>query len=119
MIKVHVLRDWTKSYDPALNVARGDPLFVVKEDNKQWAGWIWCTNANGLSGWLPIQVFDGVKIGANNITVMEFDTVELSVSTGEILLIHNRLNDWSWCKNQRDQAGWVPDNCLRFPVDAA
>lgn len=119
MIKVRVLKDWMQSYDPALKVARGDQLFVVKEDKNKWAGWVWCTNANELSGWLPVQVFDAVEIGANNITVMDFDTIELSVSTGETLFVHNRLNDWSWCKNRHGQAGWVPDDCLIFPVDAA
>ncbi len=118
-MRARVIQDWNQSYDPALKVARDDQVLAVKRDSGKWAGWIWCTDKCGLSGWLPEQVFDAVVIGEENTTSQDSDTVELTVSTGEILFISNRLNEWSWCRNTQGQEGWVPDECLSPPNDAA
>jgi len=114
-MRVRVLKDWTQSYDPALNVARGDHLRAIRKDDDGWQGWVWCTNESGLSGWLPVQVFNNLKLGEPNRATMDFDTVELTVTSGETLAVTDRLNDWSWCENDQGQKGWVPDNCLEHP----
>ncbi len=119
MTRVKVISDWKQSYDPALKVARGDELRVIKEDKRKWAGWVWCTDSSGLSGWLPVQVFDALKIGKPNTATKEFNTIELTVSKGEMLFVSNGLNDWSWCRNEQGKEGWVPDNCLTHANDAA
>lgn len=114
-MRVHVLKGWTQSYDPALKVARGDQLLVVKEDTTKWAGWVWCTSDSGLSGWLPVQVFDTLRMGKTSSATTDFDTVELTVKAGETLDITDRLNEWSWCENDQGQKGWVPNICLELP----
>lgn len=119
MTQTRVIKDWKQSYDPALKVARGDKLLAVKESGATWIGWVWCTDTSGLSGWLPVQVFDALKIGKKNIATMDFDTIELTVSTGEMLFVSNVLNGWSWCRNDRNLEGWVPDECLSLPTDAS
>ena len=111
-MRARVLKDWAQSYDPALKVARGDRLLAIREDNNEWAGWVWCTDECGLSGWLPVQVFDAVEISKQNNTVMGFNTVELTVHKGETLTIMDRLNGWSWCLNDCGQEGWVPQDCI-------
>jgi len=117
---IRVIRDWNQSYDPALKVARGDQVLAIKRDSGKWAGWVWCTDKSRLSGWLPEQVLDAVLIGENTTATQDFDTIELTVSIGEILFVSNSLNGWIWCRNSQDQEGWVPDNCLAAePVDAA
>ena len=113
-MRAQVLKDWTQSYDPALKVARGERLFAVKEDVTNWAGWVWCTDASDLSGWLPVQVFETLKIGEVNIATKDFDTTELTVSVSELLFVTNRLNGWSWCRNDQGKEGWVPDNSLEI-----
>jgi len=111
---VRVLKDWTQSFDPALKVARGDRLRAIKKDDDGWQGWVWCTSDSGLSGWLPVQVFDALNIGETNIATKDFDTTELTVSTGEILFVTSRLNGWSWCRNDLGKEGWVPDDNLEM-----
>jgi hypothetical protein len=118
-MRASVLKGWQQSYDPALKVARGDQVLVVKRDSGKWAGWIWCTDKSGLSGWLPEQVFDAVVIGEKTIAAQDFDTIELTVFIGEILFVSNRLSEWSWCHNTKGQEGWVPDVCLTHVIDAA
>ena len=119
MTQLRAIKDWKQSYDPALKVARGDQLLVVKEDKSKWAGWVWCTDTNGLSGWLPVQVFDALEIGKTNTATEKFNTIELTISAGEILFVSNSLNDWSWCRNEQGKEGWVPDDCLTHVIDAA
>ena len=113
-MQVRALKDWTQSYDPALKVARGDRLLVVTEDTTKWAGWVWCTDVSNLSGWLPVQVFDTLKVGKFNTAINSFDTIELTVSIGEMLIVSNKLNGWTWCRNGCGKEGWVPDNCLEL-----
>ncbi len=113
-MRAQVLKNWTQSYDPALKVARGDRVRAIKKDDHGWQGWVWCTSDNGLSGWLPVQVFDTLRMGETNCVTKDFDTKELTVKTGETLTITDRLNGWSWCENEQSQKGWVPDNCLEY-----
>lgn len=111
-MRARVIQGWNQSYDPALKVARGDLLHAIKEDNSKWPGWVCCTDKSGLSGWLPIHVFDAVEIGRQNYTILDFNTVELTVHKGESLKIMDHLNGWSWCRNNRGQEGWIPQNCI-------
>ncbi len=113
-MRAQVLKDWTQSYAPALKVARGERLRAIKKDDDGWQGWVWCANESGLSGWLPVQVFDTLRMGETNYATKDFDTKELTVKTGETLTITDRLNAWSWCENDKGQKGWVPDNCLEY-----
>ena len=96
-------------------MARGDRLHAIREDNSKWQGWVWYTSDSGLSGWLPVQVFDTLRIDETNCATRDFDTKELTVKTGETLTITDRLNEWSWCENDQGQKGWVPDKCLELP----
>lgn len=115
-----VIKDWKQSYNPALKVARGDLVFAIKRDHSKWTGWIWCTDKSGLAGWLPELVFKTVAVGKENIILQDFDTLELTVSIGEIVFITRHLNEWTWCRNAVDQEGWVPDICLGpEPSDAS
>ena len=114
-MRARVLKDWTQSYDPALKVARGDRIRAIKKDEGGWQGWVYCANESGLSGWLPVQVFDTLRMGETKCVTKDFDTKELTVKTGETLAVTDRLNDWSWCKNSQWQKGWLPDNCLEYP----
>jgi hypothetical protein len=42
-------------YDAAeLSVDAGEELFV----NRQESGWMWCTNRQGQSGWVPVKNLD-------------------------------------------------------------
>ena len=91
-MRVHVLKDWTQSYDPALKVARGDRLRAIRKVDGDWQGWVWCTSDSCLSGWLPVQVFDTLRMGKTNSATTDFDTVELTVKVGEALAVADRLN---------------------------
>ncbi|WP_425052995.1 SH3 domain-containing protein [Psychromarinibacter sp. S121] len=109
-----VVKAWTKSYDPALHVRAGDPLTLGPLDD-EYPGWRWCTDANGLGGWLPVAVVDAVVIGTEGgkgRAIDDFDTTELTVAAGDTLTITARRLGWSFCRTPDGAAGWVPDDCL-------
>ena len=101
---IPVREGWTASYDPALRVSAGEPLEVGRGDD-EWPGWVWCENATGLGGWLPLEtVGDGRALE-------DFDTCELTVAAGERVDPGERRAGWTWCR-RGERAGWVPDRCL-------
>ena len=99
-----VTAPWRATYDPALCVAKGDPLEVGRRD-EEWPGWVWCLDAEGLGGWLPEEdVGDGRALA-------DFDTRELTVAEGDMLEPLEHRSGWTWCRGL-DGEGWVPDRCL-------
>ena len=102
---IRVAASWTASYDPALRVAAGEPLTVGERD-EEWSGWVWCTNPEGLGGWLPEDIV------VDDRAVVDFDTRELTVAEGDLVEpLRGRLG-WTWCRGPEGE-GWVPDRCLR------
>lgn len=118
-MRARVCKVWKQSYNPALKVVRGDQLLVLKADSGKWAGWLWCRDKTGLTGWLPEQIFVSTVLAEPCIVNADFDTVELTVRIGQAVEISQQLNGWSWCKADHVQAGWVPDECLQTALDAA
>jgi hypothetical protein len=103
--QARVTADWTASYTPALSVAQGEAL-TVHHDDPDNPGWRWTTNASGLGGWLPEGlVKDGHATDA-------FDSMELTVATGETVTRLQRLNGWSLCETGSGARGWLPDSHL-------
>jgi hypothetical protein len=80
------------------------------EKESEWPGWIWCTNRCGESRWVPEAYL--LKQGEDCIAFRDYDATELTVRTGEDLLVGEEVSGWTWCTNQAGQSGWVPAGCL-------
>lgn len=102
---IRVTAPWTASYDPALAVSAGEPLSVGRRSDDEWPGWVWCENASGLGGWLPVEAV------AEGRAVEEFDTREMTVAEGDEVEPGERRAGWTWCRLD-GREGWVPDRCL-------
>ncbi|SYZ73438.1 conserved hypothetical protein [Candidatus Zixiibacteriota bacterium] len=100
-----VKKDYKAAYPDPLIAFEGDTLLIGKEDT-EYPGWIWCKNFCGKSGWVPKNY---ISINHNRaILLRDYDATELSVSTGERLIILKEESGWYWCRNKNDQKGWVP-----------
>jgi hypothetical protein len=105
----HVIKDYQTQYPDPLIVSAGDTLEISKEepwdDNPAWI-WLWCSNQQGRSGWVPQNYLERSK----NQGTMRFDysTQELTVAVGEILTSTKEAAGWAWCTNQQGKSGWVP-----------
>ena len=104
-----VLRDYTMVYPDALAVTAGESVLVGKEDT-QWP-YVWCTNSAGKGGWIPQTYIQ--RDGARGRVLRDFDSCELTVSVGEIVLATMEEGGWLWCRNDQGQSGWVPEENLQ------
>jgi hypothetical protein len=95
------------AYADPITMRSGEPLlFEGKEDNWQGWTWLWCTNQSGKSGWVPQNYV--LQLESGYLARCDYNAIELSVQTGEILEISQAESGWLWCTNQSGQSGWVP-----------
>ncbi|MFN2134397.1 MAG: SH3 domain-containing protein [Candidatus Promineifilaceae bacterium] len=90
---------------PVLAARAGDKLRRGRRDT-EWPGWIWCENEEGVGGWAPESFLEGA--GEWVVLRRDYDATELSVSTGERLLLGQEVLGWWWAKAESGEEGWVP-----------
>lgn len=94
-------------YADPITMHTGDVIEVSgKEDNWQGWIWLWCTNQQGKSGWVPrgfVTQVDGIwKAG------YDYSALELSVGIDERVIVLQKESGWLWCTKQNGESGWVP-----------
>jgi hypothetical protein len=101
----HVTKEHQASYPDPLVVKSGDELTIGKKDT-QWPAFVWCTNEQGISGWVPEKYLD--RQGDRGIAQKDYSTAELTITVGEKVVLEREDSGWYWVTNQSDQSGWVP-----------
>ena len=110
-----VIAGYEAAYPDPLIIRAGERL-TVGDRKTTWEGWLWCTNHDGQSRWVP-----GIYVqrqGNTGLALCDYDATELTVHAGEELVADQEAADWLWCTNQQGQSGWVPIANLA-PVDQA
>ena len=108
-----VVREYQSPYSEPLVISAGEEL-AIDEKESEWSGWIWCTNQDGKSRWVPERYVE--RKGDTGIALYDYEATELSVSVGEELVMGKEESGWIWCTNQRGQSGWVPaDHVEKLP----
>jgi hypothetical protein len=110
-----VIEDHEPEATEPLEVRSGDVLRCERRPT-EWDGWIWCTDSENRSGWVPEN---RVAIEGSTCKVeREYTSAELGVRKGEELSIEERESGWAWAENSNGERGWVPLRCLeRMPDD--
>jgi SH3-like domain-containing protein len=89
----------------ALIADPGDAVQVGKGDD-EYPGWVWCTDSNGISAWVPENF---LKMSGNGgIMLRDYNSLELNVEIGEILEVIDQESGWLLCINSDGSIGWVP-----------
>lgn len=81
-----------------------------------WENWVWCSSADGMGGWVPVQMLD---FGSDHTAraLQSYTARELDVDPGDAVQVLRVLNGWAWCRRTRSEAsGWVPLRNLDSPV---
>ncbi|MBN1978974.1 MAG: SH3 domain-containing protein [Anaerolineae bacterium] len=115
MRRAWIIATYESSYTDPCTFSAGETLTIGKRKS-EWDGWVWCTNQEGKSRWVPEAY---VKC-AGDICVMlrDYEATELSVRVGEELIITGEEESgWVWCTNQAGQSGWVPGDNVRTEED--
>ena len=103
---VRVIADYQAPYADPIRVNAGDEVVIDPDKHTGIPGWVWCTNRDGKSGWVPKAYLEySGKAGKMNC---DYDAIELTVHVGEALIVHKAESDFYWVTNQKGVQGWVP-----------
>jgi SH3-like domain-containing protein len=106
-----VIKDYDTPYPEPFVIRKGD-LLKPSERDSEWEGWIWCTNAEGKSAWVPESF---LAIDGESARVLEdYDARELTVRVGDVLELIKEEAEWFWCRDKDGEFGWVPGNYLEL-----
>jgi hypothetical protein len=101
-----VIADYQAPYPDPIAVVAGDEVSIDSSKKTDWAGWVWCTDRAGKSGWVPEAYIE--RQGNTGRVRCDYDAIELTVHVGELLTIHKAESGFLWATNQAGQDGWVP-----------
>jgi hypothetical protein len=101
-----VIKSYTAVYPDPITVRAGDEIMVGEEDT-EFPGWVWCSDQNGKSGWLPLDCIEHIKRNSG-AAKYDYSAIELNAGTGEKLKSNELKNGWAWCVNESGQSGWIP-----------
>lgn len=102
--------DRQPTYPDPLVLCAGDEVMVGREDT-EWVGWLWCTNGEEKSGWVPKRYI--WQNGDRGKMLVDYTTAELPIQAGETLTLHNEESGWYWATNAAGENGWVPATHIR------
>ena len=103
--KCRVIEKYESPYTDPLLITKGE-ILSIGEKESEWSGWIWCTNKDGESRWVPESY---LEIHGNTCKAkQDYNATELNVKTGEVLIIKEEEAEWFWVINQEGKSGWVP-----------
>ena len=111
-VKYRVIRQHNRSYDEGIQFHCGESVQVGRRDDR-WSSWLWCTNDLGLGAWVPEQLLSTTD-PTRTVVTADYNSIELTVKPGELLLGTKVLAGWVWCKNSRHEEGWVPVENLQL-----
>jgi len=105
-----VLADYQSAVSHPLNLHAGDVVQISDQDQR-WPGWVYCTDQNGNTGWIPERYLLRREGGA--VLCKDYNGKELTVKAGDELLVCQVLTSWSWCLNEKGEPGWVPTHLVQ------
>jgi uncharacterized protein YgiM (DUF1202 family) len=101
-----VITAYQTPYPDGMTIRAGEAL-TIEDRESEWAGWIWCTNGDGESAWVPENYVE--RKGNSGAALRDYSARELSVAVGEELVMSQlEESGWVWCTNQKGESGWVP-----------
>jgi hypothetical protein len=106
-----VRTSYQAAYPKPWRIKAGDRLMAGQKAS-EWTGWLWCTNDQGKSRWVPKRYLE--RRGGAVFATADYDATELTVREGELVACVKVESGWVWCRNQSDMQGWVPrENLVR------
>ena len=110
-----VIADYEAPYPDPIVVKEGDEITIDSSNKTDWAGWVWCTNNAGKSGWVPEAYIE--RRGDVGTMLCDYNAIELTVRVGELLSVHKAESGFFWVTNKRGQDGWVPSTLIELVTE--
>ncbi|MET0289358.1 MAG: SH3 domain-containing protein [Pseudoxanthomonas sp.] len=98
-----------------IRVSRGDAVTLGERDT-DWPDFIWTTLAQGLGGWMPMNVFelDTHETGSMATAREDYDTRELEVDAGQLITVEREHAGWWWAYDLHGRSGWIPARSIEL-----
>ena len=88
------------------------PEVTVGVTDRAWPGWIWATDNNGKSGYVPEEILE--PLGEGRFAAMEtYDPTVLTVKRGDKIDSIRQIHGWHWCRSEAGEEGWVGGYLLK------
>lgn len=107
-----VLSDYRAPYDDPIQFQAAEIIEIDDQKKTSYPGWVWGTNQLGKSGWVPDQYL--IRQATTAKTLCDYNAIELTVKTGELVCLHKRQSGFVWASNQSGQEGWIPEDILEY-----
>jgi len=98
-----VVEEHKSTFPYSLELKAGEDV-TLSDDKKN--GWIWATDKKDAGAWIPEKYLEIYK--NTGTLLIDYDTAELNVTSGERLTLIKEESGWMWCSNQKGETGWVP-----------
>lgn len=107
-----VIKDHKSNYPDPIVLKKDQEVLYGKEDT-QFKNWIFCKSiATNKKGWVPKQILTPPNTFGISKVTNDYSAQELTVSRGKLLFGLDHLNDWTYCKTQNGEFGWIPTSCI-------
>ncbi len=108
-----VTEDYRAEYPDPIKISKGDSVVIGEkyEGNPDWNGWVWCINKAGSKGWVPENIL--IIEGNSGTAAEDYDAAELGAVKGEILECNKLTGGWAFCRNGKNEWGWIPESNLK------
>lgn len=115
-LQARVTKAYTRPYDDPINVRAGESVEIDlgKSAQTDLFGWVWCRAPDGREGWTPEAWLEGA--GDWRTLVRDFNAIELTVATGDRVLLLYSESGFIWCRTDDDRQGWLPDAFLALSM---
>ena len=103
--------DYEEKDSHPIRLEPGDEITVGPVD-RAWPGWVWAEDDNGNDGYVPEDILEPLGEGRFAATE-EFDPTVLVIRRGDELESLKQIHGWHWCRNAKNEEGWVAGYLLR------
>lgn len=100
-----VCKEYHSTSSHPIKVNCGDVLTFTNK-RSSYSGWIWCIDQNNNAGWVPLNYLK--ILGSQCKMLFDYDSSELSVKGGEIVIVEREESGWLLCRSSSNEMGWIP-----------
>lgn len=104
-----VIKKHESTYPDPLNLTTGESVSVEPREC-EWPGWLWATDREGRSGWVPEAYLTVIDSTAE--LLRDYNATELDSEAGDNVEILERESGWALCRNADGAVGWLPEDKL-------
>jgi hypothetical protein len=107
-----VIKPYKQPYPNPIRVRAGDRVYPDHSRETEWAGWVWCTDAQGVGGWTPEAWL--ARDGDEWHITRDYDALELTVQVGDPVRLECAESGFVWVTTSDGRRGWVPESHVQL-----